>query len=219
MILSTTISQWSCTSAILFNQTHLISTICKIQMILPTSNLYTHILDYGNTSLFISMNDLSWSELRFTNVPHKIHSCNMCTITTKCRCSIYGQSFYLAPDIRTCKNASVKTTSYLHHFNLAPLLHVMDESWQKVLSLIGNLTDLEPIKVSSLEILKLDEQLSKVARLGGDDAKYNLTLNESLKRLKENVDMISEPIHLEHLPFWANSNSNIYSGLFGSVFV
>ena len=96
----------------------------------------------------------------------RLQSCNMCTITRKCRCSIYGQSFYLAPDIRTCKNASVKTTSYLHHFNLAPLLHVMDESWHKVLNLSGNLTDLEPIKVPSLEILKLDEQLSKSSAFG-----------------------------------------------------
>lgn len=219
MILSTTLSQWSCTSAILFDQTHLISKLCNIQIILPTSNLYTHILDYGNTSLFISTNDLSWSEACFTNVPHNIPSCNMCTITRKCRCSVYGQSFYLAPDIRTCKNASVKSISYFHHFNLAPLLNVMDEDWHKVLNLSGNLTGVKPVEVPSIEILELDKQLSKISHLGGTDAKYHLSLNESLQRLKDNVDLISQPIHLKHLPFWANSNNNIYSGFFGSCFV
>ena len=219
MILSTTLSQWSCTLAILFDQTHLIKELCDIQVILPTNNLYTHILDYGNTSLFISTNDLVWSETCFKNVPNRIPSCNMCTITRKCRCAIYGQSFYLAPDIRTCKNVSTKSISYYHHFNLAPLLNVMDNDWHTVLNLSGSLTSDQPVNVPSVTILKLDEQLSKVAKLGGKDTNYHLSLNESLKRLEDNVDLISKPVHLEHLPFWANPSNKLHSGFFGSCII
>ena len=57
---------------------------------------------------------------------------------------------------KNCENASVKSTSYFHHFNLASLLNVMDENWHKVLNLNGNLTGVEDIKVLSLDILDLD---------------------------------------------------------------
>ena len=85
----------SCTSAIFFGSLLSVKKLCQFQVFPPTSDLFSYILDYMNSSVLISTNDSPWVEDCDRKMPLVIPSCTLCVITRKCHCSISGQNFGL----------------------------------------------------------------------------------------------------------------------------
>ena len=168
----------SCASALLFNDIHMITSLCSFN-IFPQRSVPTQFLQVNTSSFLVSTEHKSYQLSCMDQSVRTVSGCSFCVLRVPCRCTLHVGPYALAASSSACNDSKplvVKehTINYavLAHFGL-PKLHFTPTSLSKVpvvLSLPNisihttlNFAETQMEKANGIDLAKFAKQFDNVA--------------------------------------------------------
>ena len=208
MLLPRKFSSPSCTAAIFMDDAKSVKNQCELKLYKHDTDNFVYVLDYENSTLFISTNDLSWAQIcyegGFQGIPRSIESCNLCSIQRQCNCAIIANTFLIPSDIRACKQNATFSVIKQHHLNLGTIIHAFDDNWPSRMKVFGESSSNTSLVNIPEPVQNFDKQFTKFE---DKDYKYSIDLKKAITKLKNDkkTKIFIENMKLEHIPYWAQS--------------
>ena len=171
------IEQPTCLSALFFEQTQLVHSLCDFRYLHNSVSPFITQLD-PHSILISRIHKLSLTCQSSTHIIEK-DACDFCIINIPCNCAVSAGKFWLPPRITGCVHHMNITKSY--PVNLAVLVHFFDHN--KLTDIKGSTTFPELLNIS-LPLFNLYQH--NFTQLIAADEKVHLSLERIAKRAKTN---------------------------------
>ena len=216
------ISMATCTLALFTDDLINIRNLCRFDVLPPAAEIYSYVEYMGNSSVFVSTNDLKWYQNCNDNVT-EIVGCNMCMIKQDCTCTLESESFFIPSSIESCNSnssTSISLNILKHYMNLGAILQILDDENLRNLSISGNSFASYAFQKVPLDFINLESHLNAISKLDNFDKALNLDLRKTLERMKhENItEAVMGRLHLKHISWYAHNNHEIWISVLFVVF-
>ena len=208
-----------CALAILTDDLINIKYLCNFKLLLPTNANYAYLEYVGNSSVFISTNDLDW-HLKCNDNYTDIVSCDLCVVKQDCLCSIEAKSFVIPPSIDSCGINESLATSVKHHIDLGAILHVLSDQALKNLSIKGETFSFTKFNKTPIELVNLESHLNFIAELDTIDKHEHTDLKKLIKLMQSHniTEDIMGHLHLSHISWFAKADHEYWMTILFTVF-